>query len=50
MAFRPERIDVKQGEQIRFILQNDGQLDHEFFFGTEQEMTDHSDMMRLCRT
>lgn len=46
MSFAPARIEVKQGEQIRFVLQNDGELDHEFFFGTEQEMTDHADMMR----
>lgn len=46
MSFAPARIEVKQGEQIRFIVQNDGELDHEFFFGTEQEMIDHADMMR----
>lgn len=46
MSFAPARIEVKQGEQIRFVLQNDGELDHEFFFGTDQEMTDHADMMR----
>ena len=46
MSFKPERIEVKQGAQIRFIVKNDGDLDHEFFFGTEQEMTDHADMMR----
>lgn len=46
MSFAPARIEVKQGEQIRFVLQNDGELDHEFFFGTEQEMTDHAEMMR----
>lgn len=46
MSFAPARIEVRRGEQIRFVLQNDGELDHEFFFGTEQEMTDHADMMR----
>lgn len=46
MAFTPQRIEVKQGEQIRFILQNDGDLDHEFFFGSAQEMIDHADMMK----
>lgn len=46
MSFTPERIEVRQGEQIRFILQNDGELDHEFFLGSKQEMTDHAEMMR----
>lgn len=46
MSFEPNRIEVRQGEQIRFVLRNDGELDHEFFFGTEQEVTDHAEMMR----
>lgn len=46
MSFTPDRIEVKQGEQIRFVLQNDGDLDHEFFLGSKQEMTDHAEMMR----
>lgn len=46
MVFEPEKIDVVKGEQIRFVLENDGELDHEFFFGTAQEMVDHAEMMQ----
>lgn len=46
MLFEPETIDVVKGEQIRFVLLNDGELDHEFFFGTAQEMADHAEMMQ----
>lgn len=46
MLFEPDTIDVVKGEQIRFVLENDGELDHEFFFGTAQEMTDHAEMMQ----
>jgi uncharacterized cupredoxin-like copper-binding protein len=30
MSFAPERIEVKKGEQIKFVLKNVGQVDHEF--------------------
>ena len=30
MLFVPARIEVKRGEQIRFLLRNGGALDHEF--------------------
>jgi uncharacterized cupredoxin-like copper-binding protein len=46
MAFEPDKIDVAKGEQIRFVLENEGELDHEFFFGTTQEMADHAEMMQ----
>lgn len=46
MMFEPETIDVIKGEQIRFVLENEGELDHEFFFGTAQEMADHAEMMQ----
>ncbi len=31
MAFSPEEVDVKVGEQIKFIIKNVGTLKHEFF-------------------
>ena len=33
MRFAPDRIDVRKGETIRFVLQNEGQLRHELVFG-----------------
>ena len=30
MLFRPDRIDVKRGEQVRFVLKNKGTVEHEF--------------------
>src|SRR5262249_19597515 len=30
MGYEPARIEVRRGEQIRFVLQNDGEEDHEF--------------------
>jgi uncharacterized cupredoxin-like copper-binding protein len=30
MLYEPAQIDVKRGEQIRFVLKNAGKVDHEF--------------------
>jgi uncharacterized cupredoxin-like copper-binding protein len=30
MSFAPDRIEVRQGEQIKFALKNAGSQDHEF--------------------
>ena len=30
MLFVPDRVEVQRGEQVRFVLNNDGKLDHEF--------------------
>jgi uncharacterized cupredoxin-like copper-binding protein len=41
MLFAPDRIEVKHGEQVRFVLKNAGELDHEFFLGTAAEIAAH---------
>lgn len=46
MLFEPARIDIKQGEQIRFRFDNIGELDHEFLLGTPDEIEDHAEMMK----
>ena len=37
MSFAPDRIEVRQGEQIRFALKNAGTQDHEFMLATKEE-------------
>src|SRR5262245_64175172 len=34
IGYEPARIEVRRGEQIRFVLQNDGEEDHEFILAT----------------
>ena len=46
MMFVPNRIEVRKGEQIRFVLQNAGELDHEFVLATKEENRKHADEMR----
>ena len=37
MAYAPNRIEVRKGEQIKFVLKNTGQVDHEFLLELVQE-------------
>ena len=45
-VFAPERVDVKRGEQIRFVLRNEGKHDHEFILATKEENLKHAAAMR----
>jgi uncharacterized cupredoxin-like copper-binding protein len=46
MLFTPVRIEVKKGEQIRFMLRNKGELEHEFILATTVENLKHAEAMR----
>ena len=45
MRFSPDKIDVKQGETIRFVIKNQGKLLHEMVIGTKKELDAHAAMM-----
>ena len=46
MMFLPDRVEVKRGEQIRFMIQNSGMLDHEFILATTDENVKHAEEMK----
>ena len=46
MEFTPSRIDVKRGEQIRFVIRNAGKEDHEFLLATTEDNLKHADAMK----
>jgi uncharacterized cupredoxin-like copper-binding protein len=46
MLFTPARIEVKKGEQIRFMLRNNGELDHEFILATTADNLKHAEAMK----
>jgi uncharacterized cupredoxin-like copper-binding protein len=46
MIFTPARIEVRKGEQIRFVLENDGIYDHEFVLATRAENRKHAELMK----
>jgi uncharacterized cupredoxin-like copper-binding protein len=46
MGFAPARIEVRRGEQIRFVLANNGEEDHEFVLATVAENRKHAEVMK----
>jgi uncharacterized cupredoxin-like copper-binding protein len=46
MGFEPARIEVRKGEQVRFVLRNDGEEDHEFVLATVTENRKHAEVMK----
>ena len=45
MLFGPDRIEIRRNEQVRFVLKNDGALEHEFMLATAKENAAHGEMM-----
>ena len=46
MAYTPARIEVKRGEQIRFVIRNIGKEEHEFLLATPEENLKHGEAMK----
>ncbi len=46
MRYSLDRLDVKKGEQIRFIIQNKGALRHEFTLASVQDNNKHAEIMK----
>lgn len=46
MRFEPASISVKQGETVRFVISNTGQIKHEMNLGTEKELLEHLEVMK----
>ncbi len=42
MRFSPDKLEVKLGETVKFIVINEGQMLHEFVIGTKQELDAHA--------
>src|SRR5258708_25379821 len=47
MRFTPDRIEVKTGETIGFVLQNQGKLRHELVIGEPDALRRHAAMMQM---
>ena len=45
MRFTPDRLQVRQGEIIRFVYHNDGKILHEFVIGTRETLDEHAEAM-----
>lgn len=46
MRYVPDQISVKEGETIRIIVKNTGQLKHELVLGTPKELKEHAALMQ----
>ena len=42
MRFTPEKISVKLGETVRFVVKNAGKIPHEMALGTPDELVEHT--------
>jgi uncharacterized cupredoxin-like copper-binding protein len=42
MSFIPDRIEIRRGEQVKFALRNNGELDHELVLATLEENLKHA--------
>lgn len=45
MRFSPASIEIKQGDVVRFVVTNDGALQHEFVLGTNESLEEHAKLM-----
>ncbi|MGB3428171.1 MAG: cupredoxin family protein, partial [Burkholderiaceae bacterium] len=45
MRFVPDVIKVREGETVRIVVRNDGQLTHEFVLGTPATHEEHAALM-----
>jgi uncharacterized cupredoxin-like copper-binding protein len=46
MRFHPDRIRVRLGETIRFVVRNEGKMRHEMVIGTDAVLKEHAELMR----
>ena len=47
MLFLPDRLSVRRGEQVRFLVRNGGEIDHELVIGTVEENRRHMKAMEM---
>jgi uncharacterized cupredoxin-like copper-binding protein len=46
MLFKPSIVEVQLGEQIRFVIYNEGTWNHEFVLATKEENWKHAELMK----
>lgn len=45
MRFIPDRIKVRQGETVKFVIRNEGKMLHEMVIGTRKVLDEHAAQM-----
>jgi uncharacterized cupredoxin-like copper-binding protein len=44
--YSPDKLTVKRGQTIRFVMHNKGKIQHEIVIGTMKELREHSELMK----
>ena len=44
--FFPNKLEFRTGQQIKFVIRNNGELDHELVIGTLEDNLKHAEQMR----
>jgi uncharacterized cupredoxin-like copper-binding protein len=47
MLFVPARLEIRKGEQVKFMLRNNRELDHEFVLANTAENREHAEAMKM---
>jgi uncharacterized cupredoxin-like copper-binding protein len=45
MRFTPDRVEVRQGETVKFVVKNAGKIMHEIVVGTNETLDEHAALM-----
>jgi uncharacterized cupredoxin-like copper-binding protein len=45
MLYVPAQAEIRKGETIKFVIFNNGELDHEFVLASTEEKLEHAEMM-----
>ena len=46
MRFKPDKLAIRQGDTVRFVVKNSGKTMHEFVLGTLPELKEHAELMK----
>ncbi|HEV2575485.1 MAG TPA: cupredoxin family protein [Beijerinckiaceae bacterium] len=46
MMFFPNKLEFRTGQQVKFVIRNNGELDHELVIGTLEDNLKHAEQMR----
>jgi len=46
MRFSPDRLSIRQGETVKFVVRNSGKTMHEMVIGSMKELKEHAELMR----
>ena len=45
MMFMPAKLEIKKGEQVKFMLRNNGELEHEFVLASAADNLKHAEAL-----